>query len=372
MVIKTDERRSMAELERSLDRGYTLPAEWYTSAEFYEQEKKRIFGRFWQYAGHLGQVAKVGDFFTCTLGDVPVVVVRDQEGELRAFANVCRHRGSTLVLEDHGSRKTIQCHYHGWTWNLDGTLRTAPRWNESDYDKDDFPLHALKLETWGPMIFVNPDRSAGPLSTILGELPRILAGTGLQMDPLRHYERRTYDIAANWKIVAENFNECYHCPVAHPTFSDLIDIDTYKVVTEYEWFSTQHGAVREEARDGRVYDVSDDILKAGVKEGCFSLIFPTTMLATNPGPHNLLVLSMFPVDAHRTIEHFDFFFTEGVADAEVRPIIEFVEQVQQEDIILCESVQRGMRSGFFDQGRLMVSRENGIQHFQKLVYRVMA
>ncbi len=366
----------LPELHGPLERGYTLPAAWYTSPDVYALEQRRVFRRFWQYVGHVEQLAKPGDYFTCTLGELPIIVVRDGAGEVRAFVNVCRHRGSTLVLDCAGSRKTIQCHYHGWVYNLDGTLRSAPRWNEQhDFKKEEVPLFSLKVETWGPMIFVNPDPAAGPLGALVGELPAIVAATGLDFGALRFRERRSYDIAANWKVVAENFNECYHCPVAHPSFSDIIDIDNYKVVTEYEWFSTQHGPVRAAARDGTeqvAYNLSDDVLGRGVREGCFSLVFPTTMIATNPGPHNFLVLSMFPLDAHRTIEHFDFFFAPDVPEQDARAVVDFVEQVQQEDIVLCESVQRGLRSGAFDQGRLMVSRENGIQHFQQLVYRVLA
>ncbi len=114
----------------ALARGETLPARWYVDSQIFDDEKRRIFHRTWQYVGHTGQVASVGDFFTTQLGDLPVVIVRDASGALRAFANVCRHRGSEVVLECAGNRKTLQCHYHGWTYNLDGTLRTAPRENE--------------------------------------------------------------------------------------------------------------------------------------------------------------------------------------------------------------------------------------------------
>src|SRR5258708_12885677 len=122
-------------LASALERGDTLPARWYVDANVFQAEKERIFHRTWQYVGHTAQVSSVGDFFTIHLGDLPVVVVRDAGGAIRAFANVCRHRGSEVVLECAGNRKTLQCHYHGWTYNLDGTLRTAPRENE----QPDFP-----------------------------------------------------------------------------------------------------------------------------------------------------------------------------------------------------------------------------------------
>ena len=358
-----------------LERGFTLPAHWYTDPAIFALEKARILQRFWQYVGYVEQVARPGDFFTSTLGDVPIVVLRDDEGAVRAFANVCRHRGSELVLDRCGSRKTIQCHYHGWTWNLNGSLRSAPRWNEQPaFSKDEFPLVPLKLETWGPMIFVNADPQAGPLSGMVGELQHIVAATGLDLGALRFRLRREVEIKANWKVVVENFNECYHCAIAHPSFTDLIDVDSYKVVTAHEWFSTQHGGVRDAAKEGKgdgIYDLGGDKLSEGVHEGCFSMIFPATMLVINPGPHNMGVLSLFPIDEHRTIECRDTFFSPAVSDEDVQAMVDFGWQVFQEDVTLCESVQRGLRSGFFDQGRLIVSRENGIQHFQQLVHRVL-
>lgn len=368
--------RKYPDLAESLERGYTLPAEWYTSPEVFELEKARIFHRCWQYVGYTEQVARPGEFFTCRTGDVPIVVVRDGEGVLRAFANVCRHRGSELVLDAAGNRKTIQCHYHGWTWNLDGSLRNAPRSQEQpDFQREDFPLVPLKLETWGPMIFVNPDPLAGPLSGMLQELPGIVEGTGIDLGALQFRVRREYTIAANWKVVAENYNECYHCPIAHPSFSDLIDIDNYRVVTTHEFFSTQHGGVTDAAREGKQtgsYTINQDVLNAGIKEGCYSLIWPNATIDISPGPGNLVTGLFLPIDVGHTLAVMDCFFVPDVPDSDAEAMVEFQNQVQTEDIVLCESVQRGLRSGFYQQGKLLVARENGIQHFQRLVYRFLS
>lgn len=362
------------DLGASLDRGFTIPAEWYTSVELFEFEKKRIFHRFWQYAGYLEQVREAGAYFTRMVGDIPIVVVRDGEGMLHAYANVCRHRGSTLVLESAGCRKSIQCHYHGWVWNLDGTLRSAPRWNEEpDFQKADFPLVALAVETWGPMIFVNPDREAAPLSATLGLLPGIVAASGLRFDDLRFRVSRRYEIAANWKIVVENYNECYHCPIAHPAFSAIMDIDAYRVITAYEYFNIHRAPLTESAKSGgrTAYDVSEAALATGVREGTFGFIWPNSTYDINPGAANLVVGYYVPLAVDRTLAVMDCFFAESVEDETSRAIIDFANQVQLEDIVLCESVQRGMRSGYFEQGRLLKARENGIQHFQALLYRVL-
>jgi len=144
-------------LASALDRGDTLPAHWYVDPEIFHAEKERIVHRSWQYVGHTGQVARSGDFFTTRLGDLPIVITRHSDGTIRAFANVCRHRGSEVVLECAGNRQTLQCHYHGWTYNLDGSLRTAPRESEQkSFPKQSLSLMPFAVETWGPLIFVNP------------------------------------------------------------------------------------------------------------------------------------------------------------------------------------------------------------------------
>jgi len=214
--------------------------------------EERIFHRSWQYVGHTGQLNSVGDFFTTLLGDIPVVVVRDTEKAIRAFANVCRHRGSEVVLECSGNRKTLQCHYHGWTYNLDGTLRTAPRENEQRaFEKETLSLAPFAVETWGPLIFVNPSPAAAPLREVLGELPAIFERAGIDFAQMRMLRRDVYEIASNWKIVVENFNECYHCPIAHPKFSEVIDTNAYRVETDHEYFSTYYGPIVGFARQWR-------------------------------------------------------------------------------------------------------------------------
>lgn len=234
-------------LRETLDQGHTLPAAWYTDPAIFAREKERIFHRSWQYVGLTEQVTQPGDFFTCTLGDVPLVVTRDEAGTLRAFINVCRHRGSELVLQACGNRQTLQCHYHAWTYNLDGTLRNAPGMkHEEGFDKTQFSLLNVQIDTWGPFIFVNPDKDAAPLKDVLGGLKRRVRGS--------------YEIAANWKVVVDNYLECYHCPVAHPGFSSVIDVNNY-TITEYEYFSTQGGPKKESGKTDKkeLFDTTGEV-----------------------------------------------------------------------------------------------------------------
>lgn len=344
-------------LPSALERGDTLPARWYLDPDVFRAEKERIFHRSWQYVGHAGQVNRSGDFFTTRLGDIPVVVTRNSDGTLRAFANVCRHRGSEVVLECSGNRQTLQCHYHGWTYNLDGSLRTAPRENEQpSFAKETLSLVPFAVESWGPLIFVNPSPDAGPLRDMIGELPRIFAGAGVDLAQLRMLRRDTYEFAANWKVVVENFNECYHCPIAHPKFSEVIDTEKYRVDTDHEYFSTYYGPLLRSSDQGVTY----------------ATLWPTVMFALSASPASMQVISARPIDAEHTRQTVDYFFAEDLSDEQMRAYVEFSDLVTREDVVLCESVQRGLRSGAIKHGQLMLSRERGIQHFQKLVYRFMS
>jgi choline monooxygenase len=340
----------------ALERGNTLPARWYVDPEVFQAEKERIFHRTWQYVGHAGQVSSAGDFFTTHLRELPVVIVRDTGGALRAFANVCRHRGSEVVLERAGNRKTLQCHYHGWTYSLDGTLRAAPRENEQQaFAKAALSLAPFAIDTWGPMIFVNPSGAALPLRDVLGELPAIFDRAGIDLAQMRMLRQDTYDMASNWKIVVENFNECYHCPIAHPRFSQVIDTDGYRVDTDHEYFSTYYGP----------------ILRSPGREVTYATLWPNVMFSLTSDPPGMQVISAIPIDAGHTRQVVDYFFAADVGDQQVRDAVEFSDLVTREDIVLCESVQRGLRSGAIERGHLMLSRERGIQHFQKLVYRFL-
>jgi phenylpropionate dioxygenase-like ring-hydroxylating dioxygenase large terminal subunit len=344
-------------LAHTLEAGQTLPATWYADAAVFEAEKERILRRSWQYVGHTDLVAKPGDFITTRLGDVPVVIARDNGGSLRAFANVCRHRGSEVVLECAGNRKTLQCHYHGWTYNLDGTLRNAPRANEqTSFAKENFSLIPFAVETWGPMIFLKVDRTPGSLRDVIGDLPATFERAGVDLARLRMYRQDIYEIASNWKIIIENFNECYHCPIAHPAFSEVIDTDNYSADISHEYYSTYYGPLLRSREMGVTY----------------ATLWPTAMIALSSRPTAMQVLCVHPIDAGHTRETIDYYFAEDTSEDQIREYKELSDLVQREDVVLCESVQRGLSSGAIENGNLMLSREGGLQHFQRLVYRFLS
>ncbi|MEP7335251.1 MAG: Rieske (2Fe-2S) protein, partial [Actinomycetota bacterium] len=171
----------------------TLPWNWYFEPEILHREQEAIFRRSWQYVGHLGQVAELGSYFASRAGDVPVVVTRARDGELRAFLNVCRHRGSVLG-DGEGARGTLQCPYHAWTYGLDGALRAAPRSDETA-PREELGLLPLRVGTWGPFVFVNPSTEGDSLEETLGELRDTLTFDGLEF-----HHRVEYALESNWKV----------------------------------------------------------------------------------------------------------------------------------------------------------------------------
>ena len=325
----------------------TLPFAWYSDEELLRRERARIFARSWQYGGRADQVAEPGSFLATDAGGVPLLVVRDKQGELRAFLNVCRHRGAVLT-DGGGTRETIQCHYHAWTYDLDGALRAAPRSDrELGFDKDELSLLPASVDVWGPFLFVNPDPDAVPLGEHLGELPEILA-RDLDVDGLEFHSRVEFGANANWKIVVENFLECYHCATAHPGFSAEVDVhpDRYKLEA-HPTFSAQFCAAKQTGEHGQ-----------------FHLIYPNTGLNVFPGPPNLSIGPISPAGTGRTERYLDYFFAPGPDPEWVQEFFAFDNQVGLEDTALVESVHRGMASGLLEQGRLLLASEPLLAAFQ--------
>jgi choline monooxygenase len=361
--VATDVR---TEVREALDAGLTLPASWYGGdPEIHRLELERIFARCWQYAARTEQVAEPGSFVATRAGHVPVVVVRDQESRLRGFVNVCRHRGH-LVAQGSGRRASLQCPYHAWTYGLDGCLRAAPRSErEPGFDFDAYSLLPVSVEAWGPFVFVNPDPDAAPLAESLGAIPEHLAAGGIDVDRLRFRERVEWSHATNWKVGIENYLECYHCPVAHPSFSKLIDVDPDEYLLRAEGLvASQFGPLRDEP--GFEYP------RGEVKRAQYHLLWPSLTMNVDPGPPNLSLDTWIPLGPHEVGGVSDHFFGEDVSDEDAREIMAFGSQVAAEDMALVESVQQGLDSGMVPFGRLLPSSEHLIQHFQRLVYESLA
>jgi len=344
----------------------TVPWDWYTDPAVLRLEQARIFRSSWQYVGHAGEVAEPGSFRATRANQVPVVLVRDEDRVLRAFLNVCRHRGS-LVCEGSGRRTTLQCPYHAWTYGLDGRLVSAPRSaREGGIESGELALVPLRLEQWGPFLFVNADPEGPALSDVLEDVPERVAAAGIDVDSLRFLHRSESELTANWKICAENFLECYHCPVAHPGFSAVVNVspDEY-LLDARRWRMSQVGPPRPEPRGS--YDPAGE-----VERGQFHLLFPNTVVNVMPGRPNLSIGPILPTAPERTYRFLDYFAAPDVGEAWLTDMLAFDDEVGAEDRILVERVQRGVASGLLEEGRLLPQSEQLVAHFQSLVVEALA
>jgi phenylpropionate dioxygenase-like ring-hydroxylating dioxygenase large terminal subunit len=334
----------------------TLPFSWYTDPDILRREQERIFRSAWQYVGHMGQLPEPGTFFAGHAGRTPIVVTRARDDAVRAFVNVCRHRGFP-VAEGGGKRETLQCPYHAWTYGLDGALRSAPRSDEEPtFPREELGLQRAEVGTWGPFVFVNTGPDPEPLAVALGSMPAQVDELGLDVEDLVFHSRWEAVLEANWKIACENFLECYHCQVAHPAFAEVIDTstDAYALSTDGR-LSSQRGPVRTSVR-----------LEGELQRSQFHFLWPNLGVNIFAGHANVSIGPMVPLSPDRTYRFLDYFFGSDVEQAWIDDLMAFDTQVGNEDRVLVEGVHRGMASGALDHGVLMGRSEQLISHFQAL------
>lgn len=339
----------------------TLPSSWYFDPCMLAREREKVFGRTWQLVGRADQVAQPGQYFTATVGDEPVVVVRGADGTLRAFSNVCRHRAGP-VASGEGSRKSFQCGYHGWTYALDGRLIATPEFDGVEcWIKDEQRLPEFKVETWGALVFVNLDVNSESLDLTLEDIPARAAWRS-EWTSMRLAERKDWHLDCNWKVYVDNYLEGYHIPRVHPSLNREIDYAQYRTETR-RYYSIQHAPIRR---------VAGARLRAGEgeanEEAQYFWVFPNLML--NVYSDNYSTNRIIPLGPERTLTVFEWYFRD-LDQPEVRErikrTVEFSDEIQLEDIGICEAVQRGLRSRTYTNGRYSVKRENGVHHFHKLL-----
>jgi len=344
----------------------TIPAEWYRDPSTLDRELDRVFARTWQLVGHTEQVRLPGDYFTCTVSEEPLVITRDDEGVVRALSNVCRHRAGP-VARGAGHRKSLMCGYHGWTYSLDGRLIGTPEWDGVRcFEKGTETLPAVRVETWGPFLFVCLDPTVPSLADVLGSIPR--ETSHLPLEHMSLFKKVDYEVACNWKVYVDNYLEGYHIPIVHPELFKELDYRAYRVETA-SYHSKQHAPIRPHKEDS-LY--RRNLPEGSQPEALYYWVFPNLML--NLYPDNLQTNIIIPLGPERTLTRFEWYVLEpnspGVAEEFARSFA-FSDQVQQEDIGICEAVQKGLRSRTFDHGRYSVLRENGVHHFHGLLTKAL-
>jgi choline monooxygenase len=343
-----------------LSEALTIPGPWYVDARMAELERQTVFSRSWQVLGRAEQVAKPGQFVTGTVAGEPIVAVRGQDGQLRAFYNVCRHHAAKVVTEACGSASLLRCPYHGWNYGLDGSLKGMPEFDGvKNFERQQNGLVPVNAEIWEAFVLVNLDPQARSLAEFLGGLVSRCAPLGLSK--LHYFETRSYDIACNWKVFVDNYLDGgYHVPHLHKGLNSVLDYKQYTIENEdrYCLQSSPMLASDEDAATGAT--------RKGDRAWYFWQ-YPNFMINCYAGymDTNLVI----PVDVDHCRVVFDFYFgdvSEAAREYNEQSIA-VGDRVQDEDLGICEDVQRGLKSRAYGAGRLSVRREAGEQLFHRLL-----
>lgn len=342
-----------------LARARALPACWYTDPAVYADERTHLFSREWLVAGRSELVSAPGSFLTFEAAGRPIVVVRDQAGVLRAFDNVCRHRAAIVMTDPCGAATRLRCRYHGWTYDLAGRLRGTPELDGTqDFDRDQHGLNELRSEVWGPWVAVHAGAPSRSFAESLHPLPDRASNA---LFGLQFFRRTEYTLRCNWKVYVDNYLDGgYHVNTVHPELADMLDYSQYRIET-FDKTSVQSSPLTTGAgsvRSGRAQ---------------YWYVFPNFMINIYDGVMD--TNTVLPVDASTCRVIFDYYFAnEGpAADPEYRESsIRVADQVQLEDISICESVQRGLTSGAYRPGPYSVRREAAAFQFHCLLAQKMA
>jgi choline monooxygenase len=329
----------------------------YTDAGRYEAERRAVFARHWLALGDASRLESPGAYLAVEVAGFPLLMVNDA-GTLRAFHNICRHRAGPLVWPGEGSCRSLVCRYHGWAYGLDGSLISARDFGESPNDggpegvpegvdeQDDLSLAPVAVATWRGLLFVTLDPAAPPLEEWLGTIPARTAG--FPMEEFVPVECSSHEIAANWKVYAENYQEGYHIPLVHPVLHRQVESSRYRVELT--------GEVAEHivpTRDG------------SVTAGAWLWRFPG--LALNLYPSGMCLESFWPTGPTTTRVDYTFFFLPGTPEDEIKAAVDGSGAILEEDRIICEAVQRNLASGLARLGPLSPKHEGGVALVRALV-----
>jgi choline monooxygenase len=353
------------DIAADIAQAWSLPALFYTGAETLISENQRIFSCTWQVVGHRDRLAKPGDYFTTELAGEPLLLVRGTQQELRGFYNVCRHRAGPPA-EGCGSRKLFRCGYHGWTYDLAGKLVSAPEFEGvQEFDREHFSLAPVRAEEWFNFIFVNLDPAAKPLIETLGQLPEQVEK--FSFNGMKLFERRTYEMHCNWKTYVDNYLEGYHLPSVHPGLNRELDYSAYTVepyARHVRQFSPIRGAQAGDVTSRRYAAAKLDLTTD------YFWIFPNWML--NCYPDNISLNIVLPIGPERSLAIFEWYLPEkDLGSDAAKASVEFSDQIQKEDVAICEIVQKNLRSRSYDRGRYSVKQETGVHAFHRMYAEAM-
>jgi choline monooxygenase len=348
--------------ENPLERASTIPSPWYFDARIARLENERVFAHAWQVAGRVDQVREKGQFFTAELGDEPIVVTRGEDGKLRAFYNVCRHHAAAVVTEAQGCAKQFRCPYHGWTYGNDGALKGMVEFDGvCDFDRTKNGLVPVALDTWENFVFVNLDGEGGSLKEFLAGVPELVAPLRLT-DKLKFFDRRVYTLNCNWKVYVDNYLDGgYHVPHAHKGLSSVIEYTSY-TIENFTRACLQSSPLSSDSGS------EDRVASTRTGRAFYLWMYPNFMINAYEGVMDTNLVLPLAVDKCAVL--FDYYFADTSAAAARRnsESIKVSEVVQDEDMAICDAVQKGLGSRAYLAGRLSVRREAGEHLFHRLLH----
>ena len=330
----------------------SLPQKYFTSAEVFADEQTKIFSKNWLLVGHQSQIAKPGDYFLTTISKESIIVTRDSQSSIRAFFNVCRHRGSRLKEDTCGHMSAIQCPYHAWTYGLDGKLTGAPHMDDvPGFDKANYPLRSPHVGVWAGFIFVTLAEMPAPLEQWFAPLAEKFSHWNMPI--LRSAKRIEYDVRANWKLMFENYSECYHCPGVHPQLQKISPYDS----AENDLREGPFLGGFMEIKRGKSLTMSGNACAAfvgkieNVQQVFYYSIFPNMLLSLHP--EYVMVHQLWPQSPERTLIVCDWLFhPDAFQQNEFKPgdAIEFWDITNKQDWHVCELSQKGISSRAYEPG----------------------
>jgi choline monooxygenase len=346
-----------------LDRASTIPASWYIDKELYERELATVFSNTWQHAARRDQVSQPGQYVTTDIAGEPIVIVRGHDGVLRAFFNVCRHHAAAVMTEPQGHAAQLRCPYHGWTYSLEGELKGTPDFSGvCDFDRARNGLVPVDLAEWENWVFIKLNKSPLTFEEFLG-VDLIDQIKPLQLNNLHWFERRHYDFDCNWKVFVDNYLDGgYHVPYLHKGLDSVLDYSQYMI----------ENGTRHCLQWSPLVSDGAEAQTSAVRQGDRALyywIYPNFMINWYDGVLDTNLVIPRGVDQTEVI--FDFYFPDVVSEeARQRNLASVAvgQRIQDEDVAICKSVQRGLNSRAYNAGRLSVRREAGEHLFHRLLH----
>src|SRR5882724_8641290 len=357
-----------------LKQASTIPASWYTDQPLYQLEMRTVFARSWQLACRLDQLSKPGQYVTSEIAGEPIVLVRGNDNLLRGFFNVCRHHAAAVMTEPEGTANQLRCPYHGWTYSLAGELKGTPDFaGVRDFERSQNGLLPIETAAWEKWVFVRTGKCGGPLppphnhttdaalNDFLGS-DLIAQIQPLNMETLQWFERRHYSFDCNWKVFVDNYLDGgYHVPHLHKGLDSVLDYSNYKIENGKRFCLQWSPIVTEDA------EAETGAVRKG-ERALYYWLYPNFMINWYEGAMDTNLVIPLAVDKTEVI--FDFYFPDisGAARERNRQSIEVGQRIQDEDVAICKSVQRGLSSRAYAAGRLSVRREAGEHLFHRLLY----